>query len=66
MGDTVIVIPEEMLRLNKAKDSLVLPREVPLEWAFGGYTRSGNWKEFFNRRICGHVRDEDNSVISGD
>ena len=63
MGDTVIVIPEELIRLNETKDGLVLPRVVPRDWTFGGYTRNGSWKEFFEKKIAGHVRDTDNSVV---
>jgi hypothetical protein len=65
MGDTVVVIPEEWLSLNNTKDGMVLPRVVPLEWTFGGFRANGTWKEFFERRICGHVRDADNSVVGG-
>jgi len=66
MGDTVMIIPEELLRLNKNKDGLVLPREIPLECTFGGYSRKGNWKEFFERNIAGHARDADNSVVEAE
>jgi len=57
MGDTIVVIPEELLRLNKTKTGLVLPREIPLEWSFGGFACAGSWKEFFKKKIAGHIRD---------
>lgn len=66
MGDAVIVIPDELIRLNRSKDGLVLPREIPLECTFGDYSRNGSWKEFFEKKIAGYARDADNSVVEAE